>query len=99
MEITGYRHKGLKALAGCAQPTNVKGVPAEFARKLHQQLTFIQAAANVQQLATMQMWRVHPLEPKHHHRWAMWVSGNYRLTFRLDPMSNQITDVDLEDYH
>lgn len=99
MRITSYRHKGLRTLAGSSQPANVKGVPAEFAKKLHQQLTLIQAAADLQQIRTMTMWRPHPLEPKSSHRWSLWVSGNFRLTFRVDPESNLVSDVDLEDYH
>lgn len=99
MEIRSYRHKGLKALASASEPKSVKGVPSDFAKKLHRQLTAIQAASDIQQLATMPMWKIHPLEPKSGHRWSLWVSGNFRLTFRLDPVSNVVTDVDLEDYH
>ena len=99
MDILSYRHKGLKALAASARARNVKGIPAAFADKLHRQLTFIQAASNIQQLATVPSWRLHLLEPKNQQRWSMWVSGNYRLTFRLNPASNEVLDVDLEDYH
>lgn len=99
MEIKSYKHKGLKALAEASQPRNVKGVPADFSKKLHQQLTFIQSAPNIRALATMPLWKVHELTPKYPGKWSMWVSGNYRLTFRLDPATNTVTDIDLEDYH
>jgi proteic killer suppression protein len=98
VEIKSFRHKGLGVLAGSHEPRNVKGVPAEFTRKLHQRLTLIQAAANIQQLGTMP-WRLHPLEPKTSGRWSLWVNANFRLTFRLDPETNSVSDVDLEDYH
>ncbi len=99
MDLKSYKSKGLKTLAESKLPINVKGIPAEFSKKLHAQLTFIQSASSVQALATMQMWRVHELKPKFPGKWSMWVSGNYRLTFQLADDGWTVTDVDFEDYH
>lgn len=99
MDIKSYKSKGLKTLAASKIPTNVKGIPAEFSKKLHAQLTFIQSAESVHALATMAMWKVHELKPKYPGVWSMWVSGNYRLTFRLDPDGRTVTEVDFVDYH
>lgn len=99
MDILSYRHKGLKTLAASKLPKNVRGIPADFSKKVHAQLTFIQSAAGTQGLASMTMWKVHELKPKFPGKWSMWVSGNYRLTFWLEPDGKSVRDVDLEDYH
>lgn len=99
MEITSFNHKGLKALFEAKKGVNVKGVSVEMAKKLRPQLTMIQASGNIHELASMPMWRVHELKPKWPGKWSMWVTGNYRLTFRLDPDTNTVSELDLEDYH
>ena len=42
-------------------------------------------------------YRLHPLEPKNAGRWAVDVSGAWRLTFEFDGMDAII--VDYEQYH
>jgi proteic killer suppression protein len=40
---------------------------------------------------------LHPLKFERKGAWAMTVSGNWRITFRL--VGEDATDVNLEDYH
>ncbi|HEY1615730.1 MAG TPA: type II toxin-antitoxin system RelE/ParE family toxin [Rhizomicrobium sp.] len=42
-------------------------------------------------------WRVHELKGARKGIWSMSVTGNWRLTFRLE--GETVHDVDLEDYH
>ncbi len=42
-------------------------------------------------------WKYHPLHGPMAGRYAVWVSGNYRVSFAWD--GENATDVDLEDYH
>lgn len=98
MQITSFNHKGLKALYAAGEAKNVKGVPAELVKKLHLQLSAIEAAPTIHSLASMAMWRVHELTPKFPGKWSLWVTGNYRLTFRLNG-DGTVGEVDLEDYH
>jgi proteic killer suppression protein len=42
-------------------------------------------------------WRLHPLKGNRRGRYAITVTRNWRITFRL--RGNTITDVDFEDYH
>ncbi len=42
-------------------------------------------------------WRLHPLKGARKGYWSVWVSGNWRVTFRIQ--GNDTTDVDYEDYH
>jgi proteic killer suppression protein len=40
---------------------------------------------------------LHPLKGARRGEWSVWVSGNYRITFRVD--AEDVTDLDFEDYH
>ena len=42
-------------------------------------------------------WRLHPLKGRLAGHWAIWVSGNWRLTFRFG--GPDATVVDYQDYH
>ncbi len=42
-------------------------------------------------------WKLHPLKGQEAGRWSVWVSGNWRLTFRF--VGPDAADVNLEDYH
>ncbi len=42
-------------------------------------------------------YRLHPLKGKARQRWAIQVSGNWRLTFEFD--SGNVYALDYEDYH
>jgi proteic killer suppression protein len=41
--------------------------------------------------------KLHPLKGVLKGYWAVWVSGNWRITFRFDGVN--VVDVDLIDYH
>ena len=98
MEIKSFNHKGLKALHAAGKAKNVKGLPADLVKKLHLQLSAIEAAPSVYSLASMPTWKAHDLAPMRPGTWALWVTGNYRLTFRLNP-DGSVGDLDFEDYH
>lgn len=100
MEIRSVKHKALKAVMASDQPINVKGLDAQLSRKIHQQITILKAAKTIRQVAdSFPGWKVHELTPKTPGKWSLWVSGNYRLTFRLDHATAEITELDFEDYH
>jgi len=42
-------------------------------------------------------FRLHPLKGDRKGQWAVWISGNYRLTFEIE--GEDATNVDLVDYH
>ena len=98
MEITSFKHKGLKALHAAKAPKNVKGLPPAVIGKLHIQLSAIVGAKSIHELVTMKMWKVHDLTPMRPGIWAMSVTANWRLTFRPEP-DGTVSEVDFEDYH
>lgn len=42
-------------------------------------------------------WRLHPLKGDSAGRWAVWVAGNWRLTFAFVDGDAEL--IDYEDYH
>lgn len=94
MLIGRFRHKGLKALY---QDDDASGVPAPSAAKIKRILAALEYADDLSQVATMPGWRLHPLKGSRKAEYSITVTGNWRITFKLQ--GNAVTDVDFEDYH
>lgn len=99
MNIESIKHKGLEKLYRSTEPKNVKGLPADVVDKLHRQMTTIQGATNLKQIASVPGWGLHQLEPKSDNKWAMTVTGNWRLVFVVDLVNGAVSDLDYVDYH
>ena len=54
-------------------------------------------AASAPNDADLSGYRLHRLKPARERRWSIWVSGNWRVTFRVE--GGDVTDVNYEDYH
>ena len=91
--IKSFRHKGLKRfhLTG-----DTSGVQAGHIEKLAYQLDMLEAAETITDMAKPG-WRLHSLKGTQKGRWAVSVSGNWRLTFEFS-RGNAYT-VNYEDYH
>ena len=91
--IKRFRHKGLETLflTGSA-----KGVDPQLAGKLRRMLALLHGGP-LPEAMRLPGYRLHELKGERKGAWAAWVSGNYRLTFRID--SGDADDVDFEDYH
>ncbi|MBK6401158.1 MAG: type II toxin-antitoxin system RelE/ParE family toxin [Rhodocyclaceae bacterium] len=91
--IKSFRHKGLEAffLAGTR-----KGIQPHHAAKLQVQLATLDNATGPEDM-NAPAWRLHPLAGKLAGHWAVWVSGNWRLTFRFIGKDAEL--VDYQDYH
>ena len=44
-------------------------------------------------------WRAHQLSGRRKEVWSLTVTGNWRITFRIDPNIDSIIDLNYEDYH
>ena len=91
--ILSFRHKGLKRLY---EKGLASGVPADQFRKLQRILAALDAAAIPADL-NLPGYRPHPLKGDLRGRWSVRVTGNWRVTFRIDERG--VHDVDLVDYH
>lgn len=94
MIIRKFRHKGLRLLYEDDDPS---GVPAHSVRKIKAILAALEFADNLSQVTTMPGWKLHPLRGDRKGEYSITVTGNWRVTFRLQ--GNAVTDVDFEDYH
>ena len=90
MKIESFRHKGLHRLY---EDNDARGL----APKIRNMLAALDAAATLEQVETFPGWRLHPLKGDRRGDYAMVVSRNMRLTFRVDGTS--LHDLDFEDYH
>jgi proteic killer suppression protein len=94
MRIRNFRHKGLKRLYETGDP---RGVRADLVAKLEIIIHAIDQARRVEQIAKFPGWKLHPLKGDRRGEWSVWVTGNFRLTFRVD--GEDVRNIDLEDYH
>lgn len=91
--IKSFRHKGLSRLYERAER---KGLPTELAAKAERILARLDVASepNMMDLPGL---RLHPLRGNLKGHWSVWLSGNWRITFRFH--GKDVRDVDLIDYH
>ena len=91
--IKNFVHKGLEAFFTTGSKA---GIQAAHAPKLRRQLAQLSQAAAPQDM-NLPGWKLHPLKGNLAGHWAVWVSGNWRLTFVFD--GADATVVDYQDYH
>jgi len=96
MKIRDFVHKGLKRLY---EEDSAKGVPANTADKLRKMLAFLDGMDDAEELRSLPTWKAHRLTGNRKGAWSLSVSGNLRLTFRVDAVESEIREVNLEDYH
>ena len=96
MKIRNFAHKGLKLLY---VEDVAKGVPPDTVGKLRKMLAFLDDMQDPEELRSLSAWNVHTLTGDRKGTWSISVTGNRRLTFRIDMADREICDVNLEDYH
>ena len=90
--IRSFRHRGLKRLWE-GDPSRVN---AALRDRVENILSVLDAAANAADL-DLPGYRLHPLKGEMKGLWSVTVSGNWRVTFRIE--NGNVFDVDLTDYH
>jgi toxin HigB-1 len=96
VRIRSFAHKGLKRLY---TEDSVKGVSPDAADKLRKMLAFLDDMQDPEELHSLPAWKAHTLVGNRKGVWSLSVTGNRRLTFRVNVADGEIYDVDLEDYH
>jgi proteic killer suppression protein len=91
--IRTFAHKSLEALFRTGSKAGVQ--PAHAAR-LRRQLARLDVATGPQDMR-LPGWRLHPLKGELAGHWSVWVSGNWRLTFRFEGTDAVL--LDYRDYH
>jgi proteic killer suppression protein len=96
VKIRNFAHKGLKRLY---TEDSAKGVPPDTVDKLRKMFAYLDNMEDSEELRVLTAWKVHTLTGERKGTWSLSVTGNRRLTFRIDTAEREICDVNLEDYH
>lgn len=96
MRIRNIVHKGLRRLV---EDDVAAGLPADAVSKLRRIVDFLVAMASEDELRAVPTWKAHQLTGDRKGTWALHVTRNWRLTFRIDHDEIEIIDLDYEDYH
>jgi len=91
--IKSFRHKGLERFFRSGSKA---GIQANHAAKLRRQLARLDAAVQPDDM-NIPGWKLHPLRGSLDQHWAVWISGNWRITFAFD--GDNAVLVDYQDYH
>jgi len=96
VRIRNFVHKGLKRLY---TEDNPKGLPADALDKIRKMIAFLQDMEDADELRSILAWKAHQMSGDRKGTWSLYVTRNWRLTFRVDAAENEILDVNYEDYH
>ena len=91
--IQSFRRKGLRRLF---ETGSASGVQVAHAKRLRMQLAALDTAKTVDDM-DIPGFRLHALKGELLGRWAITVSGNWRLTFEFRDGNAHV--LDYEDYH
>jgi proteic killer suppression protein len=91
--IRSFKHKGLATFFATGSKS---GIQAHHAERLRLILGRLNAVAKPEDMGLPGL-RLHPLKGARKDTWAVWVSGNWRITFRFVGADAEV--VDYEDYH
>lgn len=91
--IKTFRHKGLEAFFAKGSKA---GIRPDHASRLARQLRRLDEATNPSDM-NIPGWKMHPLSGALAGHYAVWVNGNWRLTFAFEGIHAVL--VDYQDYH
>ena len=91
--IKSFRHKGLRRFY---ETGGTAGIQASHAKRLRLQLAALDSAQSIEDM-NVPGYALHPLKGELRGRWAVSVSGNWRLTFEFRDGNAYV--LDYEDYH
>ena len=80
--IKSIRHKGLKKFFNSGG-NDTRGINSDHEDRLRDQLAALDSATEITDM-DLPGWRLHPLKGKDKGRHAIWVSGNWRMTFEFE---------------
>lgn len=91
--IQSFRHKGLRKFYESGRAV---GIQPKHAKRLRMLLTALDTAQSIEDM-DIPGFRLHPLKGEERGRWAVWVNGNWRVTFEFKDGHAYV--LDYEDYH
>jgi proteic killer suppression protein len=94
MQIASVSHRGLRRFI---EDDDTRGIRRDLVGRIRNVLTALIAATDMDAVQGPPGWRIHQLSGDRAGTWSISVSGNWRLTFRIQ--QGKIHDLNLEDYH
>lgn len=94
MNIRSIRHRGLRRFIEDDDPRELR---ADLVNRTRNILSALIVADDLAGVRGPPGWRIHELTGDRAGTWSFSVSGNWRITFRLE--EGEIADLNLEDYH
>jgi len=91
--IKTFQHKGLKVFF---ETGSKAGIQPKHASKLKRQLRRLDEAGSASDM-NVPGWKLHTLEHDLAGHYAVWVNGNWRMTFAFEGADAVL--VDYQDYH
>lgn len=92
--IKSFKHAGLERFYKAGSKS---GIQPAHAAKLAKQLFALNNATSPADMAVFPSWGCHALKGQRAGQYAVWVNGNWRLTFAFEEKDAVI--VDYQDYH
>jgi len=96
MKIGNVVHKGLRRFI---EKDDAAGLQPAVIEKLRRIITFLQAMESEDEIQMVPSWKAHLLTGDRKGTWSLYVTKNWRITFRIDLTEIEIIDLDYEDYH
>jgi proteic killer suppression protein len=96
MKIRNVLHKGLRRLV---VDDDASGIQADVVVKVKRIISFLQDMEFEEELRTIPTWKAHQLTGNRKGTWSLFVTKNWRITFRIDKLEIEIIDLNYEDYH
>lgn len=96
MKIRDVIHKGLRRFI---EDDDASGLQPAVVTKAQRIVSFLQDMEQEDELRTVPRWKAHILTGNRKRTWSLFVTKNWRMTFRIDRQEIEIIDLDYEDYH
>ena len=96
MKIRNVVHKGLRRFI---ENDDAAGLQPAVVEKVRRIVTFLQDMEGEDEIRTVPSWKAHLLTGARKGSWSLFVTKNWRITFRIDQTEIEIIDLDYEDYH
>lgn len=96
MKIRNVLHNGLRRFI---EKDDASGLQPAVVPKLRVMISFLQDMGREEELRAVSSWKAHLLTGDRKGTWSLFVTKNWRLTFRIDRQEIEIVDLNYEDYH
>jgi proteic killer suppression protein len=96
MTIRNVVHRGLRRLI---EDDDASGLQPNVVPKLRRMVSYLQDMEREEELRTIPSWKAHQLTGSRKGTWSLFITRNWRITFRIERTEAEIVDLNYEDYH